>query len=88
MGEKKIVLVTGGTGLVGSAIREVIEAEKPADEEWVYASSKVRSLGPTNKARGANRARLFDKFTTTKTDCSCASEGCGFVRSGIDGSDV
>jgi len=29
----KRVLVTGGTGLVGSAIREVIESEKPADEE-------------------------------------------------------
>ena len=41
MSEKKIVLVTGGSGLVGSAIREVIEAEKPADEEWVFASSKV-----------------------------------------------
>lgn len=41
MGDKKVVLVTGGSGLVGSAIREVIEAEKPADEEWVFASSKV-----------------------------------------------
>ena len=30
----KRVLVTGGTGLVGSAIREVIEAENPSDEEW------------------------------------------------------
>lgn len=44
MGDKKVVLVTGGSGLVGSAIREVIEAEKPADEEWVFASSKVCKL--------------------------------------------
>jgi GDP-L-fucose synthase len=42
MGEKKVVLVTGGSGLVGSAIREVIEETKPEDEEWIFASSKVR----------------------------------------------
>ena len=58
MGEKKIVLVTGGTGLVGSAIREVIEAEKPADEEWVYASSKVRPT-PAVQSTGAHGKRFI-----------------------------
>ena len=41
---KKRVLVTGGTGLVGSAIREVIESEKPSNEEWFYMSSKDANL--------------------------------------------
>lgn len=35
-----IVLVTGGTGLVGSAIRKVVEDEGRADEKWVYLSSR------------------------------------------------
>ena len=47
---KKIVLVTGGSGLVGSAIREVIEGEKPSDEEWIFASSKVRETGESERA--------------------------------------
>lgn len=46
---KKIVLVTGGSGLVGSAIREVIENEQPADEEWIFASSKVRARARTRR---------------------------------------
>ena len=40
MGGKK-VLVTGGTGLVGMAIRKIVETEeKRDDEEWVFLSSK------------------------------------------------
>lgn len=38
------VLVTGGSGLVGSAIRKVIEEEAPAGEEWVFLSSKDADL--------------------------------------------
>ena len=39
--EKKIVLVTGGTGLVGSAIRYVVEQEKDSNnEEYIFMSSK------------------------------------------------
>ena len=37
----KKVLVTGGTGLVGMAIRKIVETEeKRDDEEWVFLSSK------------------------------------------------
>lgn len=39
--ERRVVLVTGGTGLVGSAIREVVEKEGREGEEWVFLSSKV-----------------------------------------------
>lgn len=38
------VLVTGGTGLVGSAIKHIVEQEKVADEEWVFCSSKDANL--------------------------------------------
>lgn len=40
----KIILVTGGTGLVGSAIRKVIENESRADEKWIFLSSKDGDL--------------------------------------------
>lgn len=41
---KKIVLVTGGSGLVGSAVRNVIARQQPADEEWIYLTSKEADL--------------------------------------------
>jgi GDP-L-fucose synthase len=42
MSEKKVVLVTGGTGLVGSAIRHVVETEanKDQNETFIFLSSK------------------------------------------------
>ena len=39
--EKKVVLVTGGSGLVGSGIKAVVEEEARNDETWVFLSSKV-----------------------------------------------
>jgi GDP-L-fucose synthase len=42
--EKKVVLVTGGTGLVGHAIRTVIQEEKRDDEEWIFVGSKDADL--------------------------------------------
>ena len=43
------VLVTGGTGLVGKAIRDVIDSTDPVysarkDEAWYFASSKDADL--------------------------------------------
>lgn len=39
--EKKVILVTGGTGLVGSAIRRVVEGEdKRENEQFIFLSSK------------------------------------------------
>ena len=44
-GDKKKVIVTGGSGLVGQAIRKIIETEeKRDDEEWVFLSSKDGDL--------------------------------------------
>lgn len=66
---KKVVLVTGGSGLVGSAIREVIAGERPENEEWIFASSKVRDVRPKRArlvARG--RARAIDRRRTERND--------------------
>jgi GDP-L-fucose synthase len=39
--DKKVVLVTGGTGLVGSAIRHIVEIEDKRDNEhFLFISSK------------------------------------------------
>ena len=35
-----VVLVTGGTGLVGRGIEAVINEDKKANETWFFASSK------------------------------------------------
>ena len=45
MAEKKVVLVTGGTGLVGSAIKYIVENEdKREDETFIFLSSKDADL--------------------------------------------
>lgn len=46
-GSKVTVLVTGGTGLVGSALKKVFETEGGAlgaEENWVFLSSKDGDL--------------------------------------------
>lgn len=45
MGENKRILVTGGSGLVGKAIQQVVHAEDRSDEEWFFVSSKDADLG-------------------------------------------
>lgn len=41
----KRILVTGGTGLVGRAIQEVVaNGEGQTDEEWVFVSSRDADL--------------------------------------------
>lgn len=49
--EKKVVLVTGGTGLVGSAIRSVVEsdAKKYENTSYIYLSSKDCDLTDRQK---------------------------------------
>jgi hypothetical protein len=41
--KKRVVMVTGGTGLVGKGIRAFVDEcpEAKANESWVYLSSKV-----------------------------------------------
>jgi FlaA1/EpsC-like NDP-sugar epimerase len=44
MAEKKIILVTGGSGLVGQAIKQVTEENPHPDEEFIFLSSKDADL--------------------------------------------
>lgn len=41
---KKIILVTGGTGLVGRAIQNIIETNKNENEKWIFVGSKDANL--------------------------------------------
>jgi GDP-L-fucose synthase len=46
MSGKKVIMVTGGTGLVGQAVRSIAEAEeRQENEEWIFLSSKDGDLG-------------------------------------------
>ena len=40
----KIVMVTGGSGLVGKAIEAVVARDPRQDETWVFLSSKDADL--------------------------------------------
>jgi GDP-L-fucose synthase len=42
--DKKIILVTGGSGLVGRAIRDVVQDLKNENEEYIFLSSKDADL--------------------------------------------
>jgi len=44
MAEEKVVLVTGGSGLVGKAIQTIVESEQPKNENWVFVNSKDADL--------------------------------------------
>lgn len=60
MEEKKIILVTGGSGLVGQAIRRVTEENPRPDEEFVFLSSKDADLKDP-----VETAKLFEKYKPT-----------------------
>ena len=42
--DNKIVMVTGGSGLVGYALQEVVAKEKSENEKWIFLSSKDGDL--------------------------------------------
>lgn len=60
MSTKKVVLVTGGTGLVGKAIQQVVSEDKRENEEWVFLGSKDADL----LSMGDTKA-VFDKYKPT-----------------------
>ena len=41
---KDVVMVTGGSGLVGQAIRMYVEDNRRPNEEWIFLSSKDGDL--------------------------------------------
>ena len=44
MTEKQVILVTGGTGLVGKAIQQVVNEDIRTNEHFVFLSSKDGDL--------------------------------------------
>lgn len=51
MPDRTVILVTGGSGLVGKAIQHIIDTEPPNSrfgkkdgEEWIFATSKDGDL--------------------------------------------
>lgn len=62
----KVVLVTGGSGLVGKAIQHIISTEKDerfgkrANEKWIFLSSKDGDLQDFNQTKA-----LFDRYRPT-----------------------
>jgi len=63
----KIVLVTGGTGLVGKAIQHIIDTEpegsrfgKLLDETWIFANSSEADLRDSEQTR-----KLYEKYKPT-----------------------
>ncbi|XP_012265166.2 probable GDP-L-fucose synthase [Athalia rosae] len=43
-GDEKIILVTGGSGLVGRAIQTIVSEDSRANEKWIFISSKDANL--------------------------------------------
>ncbi|KAG1676605.1 GDP-L-fucose synthase [Nymphon striatum] len=60
MSDKKIILVTGGTGLVGKALEKVIKDDSRPDETWIFVSSKDANL----LDKDATKA-MFEKYKPT-----------------------
>ncbi|KAL8615477.1 hypothetical protein ACOMHN_053813 [Nucella lapillus] len=58
---KKVVLVTGGTGLVGQGIRTMVETQEKRDnEEWHFVSSKDADLQSEESTK-----KLFERVKPT-----------------------
>lgn len=60
MGETKKVMVTGGTGLVGRAIKNRILEDKPTEEEWIFLGSKEADLSDRDQTKA-----VFAKYQPT-----------------------
>lgn len=58
--EKKIILVTGGTGLVGKGVQTAAEREPREDEEFVFLSSKDGDLRDPGQTKA-----IFEKYHPT-----------------------
>lgn len=60
MAGEKVVLVTGGTGLVGKAVEYVSQSEAAPNERWVFVGSKDVDLLSMESTKA-----LFEKVKPT-----------------------
>ncbi|XP_046979590.1 GDP-L-fucose synthase [Schistocerca americana] len=59
-GDKKVILVTGGTGLVGKAIQTVVAEDERTDEQWIFLGSKDGDLSDKIQTKA-----IFEKYRPT-----------------------
>lgn len=89
MEEQKIILVTGGNGLVGHGIRLALEKRKLAmpNEKWIYVSSKDADLRDFQQTRA-----MFERYRPTHVVHLAAMVGglfhhekqnCDFLRNNL-----
>ncbi|XP_034234579.1 GDP-L-fucose synthase [Thrips palmi] len=60
MENKRVVLVTGGTGLVGQAIKDLVDNEQSPNETWIFVGSKDANLSDIGQTE-----TLFEKHKPT-----------------------
>ena len=78
--EGEIILVTGGTGLVGKAVQEIIAKDPPKGETWVFIGSKDADLTSYDETKA-----LFERVKPTQIIHLAAFVGglfANMVRSG------
>jgi GDP-L-fucose synthase len=56
----RVVMVTGGSGLVGQGIKAAVDKEKKSDEQWIFLTSKDGDL----RDREATRL-IYEKYKPT-----------------------
>ncbi len=57
----EVILVTGGTGLVGKAVQEIIAQDPPKGETWVFIGSKDADLTSYEETKA-----LFERVKPTQ----------------------
>lgn len=77
-----VVLVTGGSGLVGQAIKDFVEEEgnKKADETWIFLSSKDGDLRDRKDTEA-----IFEKYKPTHVIHLAAKVGGLFANMSAKG---
>lgn len=76
----EVILVTGGTGLVGKAVQEIIAKDPPKGETWVFIGSKDADLTSYDETKA-----LFERVKPTQVIHLAAFVGglfANMVRSG------
>lgn len=58
--KRSVILVTGGSGLVGKAIESIIREEHNDKESWIFASSKDGDLRDKEQTKA-----MFEKYKPT-----------------------
>ena len=58
---QEVILVTGGTGLVGMALQEIVAKEQSKGESWVFVGSRDADLTSYEETKA-----LFDRVKPTQ----------------------